>query len=61
MYAFSVWEVGIPFVKVFRYIVPYRPPFESVVIVVVAFRTEGDDILFDSESALTPADIMRVG
>ena len=52
MYAFSVWEVGIPFVEIFGYIVPDFPSFESVVIVVVTFRTEGDDVLLDSETAL---------
>ena len=61
MYAFSVWEVGIPFLKIFGYIVPDFPSFESVVIVVVSFRAEGDDVLLYSETALTPADIMRVG
>lgn len=61
IFAFFIGEVGIPFVEIFRYIIPYLLSVESVVKVVVAFGTEGHDVLLDSESTLTPADIMRVG
>ena len=59
--AFFIGESRIPFLKVFGYLVPDFPSSESVVIVVVTFRAEGHDVLLDSETALTPADIMRVG
>ena len=52
IFAFFIGEVGIPFLKVFRDIVPYLLAVESVVKIVVAFRTEGDDVLFDTESSL---------
>lgn len=59
--AFFIWESRIPFLKVFPYKVPCLLAVKSVVIVVVAFGTEGHDVFFDSESTLASSDIMRVG
>ena len=58
--AVFIGEVGIPFLEVFGYIVPDLAPVRAVVIIVVAFRTEGDDVLLDPESSLSATDVVRV-
>ena len=58
--AVFIGEVGIPFLEVFGYIVPDLAPVGAVVIIVVAFRTEGDDVLLDPETSLSATDIVRI-